>query len=108
MTTDARIVIANQPCAENMRIGESVADAIIAALRAAGLEIRAAVDPAKHFVWCHAVNTECNCSGYREAAEARAERLRERIKLALPYIGPGYEYATLRDILEKALEGEKQ
>ena len=37
--TDARAVIANQPCAENMRIGESAADAIIAALAEAGLVI---------------------------------------------------------------------
>lgn len=68
--TDAREVIARTTHSWrvlNFNAAEREADAIIAALTAAGLEIRKSVDLKKHYSWCSLVDTECNCGG-REAA----------------------------------------
>jgi len=51
----------------NKLTSNQFADAIIAALSAAGMEIRKSVDLKKHYSWCCLVDTECNCGG-REAA----------------------------------------
>ena len=49
--TDAREVIAEQYCVENMKVGGAVADTIIAALSAAGLVIVPRITPAADV--CH-------------------------------------------------------
>ena len=74
--SDARTVIAgvsvtvpiSPSITQTVRCTPELADAILAALAEAGLEIRKSVDLTKHYSWCCQVDTECNCGG-REGSE---------------------------------------
>lgn len=74
-------LVENQPSVIIGLVGTDTADAILAALAEAGLEIRKSVDLTKHYSWCCLVETECNCGrqgGQRMSSDRQSGWVIER------------------------------